>query len=91
MKNGVNEKNDSIQQSVVRIELLAFFQANPHTRDTSSGLALRLYRPRHLVEGALNALSALGILEKSGSKDMTVYKLSNGNLINKYFQTYERS
>lgn len=80
-----NEDLDPILQSVLRIELLAFFQANPHTRDTVEGLALRLNRSPHQVEMALNALSALGILEM-GIKKLTIYRLRNSKLISDYFQ-----
>lgn len=86
MAQKLNEKMDTIQYSVIRIEILAFFQANPHTRDTVDGLALRLHRPRHQVEVALNTLSALGILEISGTQKVTIYRLRNGDLITNYFK-----
>ncbi|AGL00272.1 hypothetical protein [Desulfoscipio gibsoniae] len=82
----INEELDSILQSVIRIELLAFFQANPHTRDTVEGLATRLHRPQHQVKIALNALSALGILEIAGTPKITIYRLCNGDLITNYFK-----
>jgi hypothetical protein len=83
---GLNEELDQVLQSVIRIELLTFFQANPHTRDTVAGLALRLHRPQYQVEMALNTLGALGILEIGGTKKVTIYRLSNSNLISSYFQ-----
>ncbi|TYO97419.1 hypothetical protein [Desulfallas thermosapovorans] len=86
MPKGLNNETDPILQSVIRIELLAFFQANPHTRDTVDGLALRLHRPRHQVESALNCLTAIGILEISGTKELSIYRLRNGNLISDYFK-----
>lgn len=86
MVERMNEELDPILQSVIRIELLAFFQANPHTRDTVDGLALRLHRPGHQVEKALHALRALGILEVSGTRKVTIYRLRNGDLISSYFQ-----
>ncbi|MCL6558768.1 MAG: hypothetical protein K6U74_08170 [Firmicutes bacterium] len=86
MTERMNEDLDPIIQSVIRIELLAFFQANPHTRDTLDGLALRLHRPRRQVEMALHALGALGIVEIGGTKKVTIYRLRNGDLINRYFQ-----
>jgi len=86
MNGKMDEGLNSVLQSVVRIELLAFFQANPHTRDTVDGLALRLHRPRRQVEMALHALGALGIVEIGGNKKVTIYRLRNGNLINNYFQ-----
>lgn len=82
----LNEELDQVLQSVIRIELLSFFQANPHTRDTADGLALRLHRPQYLVKMALNTLGALGILEIVGTKKVTIYRLSNGDLISGYFQ-----
>lgn len=86
MAQRITEEMDSILHSVLRIELLAFFQANPHTRDTVDGLALRLNRPRHQVEMALNTLSALGILEIGGTKKVTIYRLRNADLITNYFK-----
>ncbi|GBF33991.1 hypothetical protein DCCM_3102 [Desulfocucumis palustris] len=86
MAEKMNEELDPILQSVIRIELLAFFQANPHTRDTADGLALRLHRPRHLVETALSTLGALGILEIGGTKKITIYRLRNGDSIANYFR-----
>lgn len=86
MAERVNEELDPVMQSVVRIELLAFFQANPHTRDTVDGLALRLHRPRYQVEAAAYTLSTLGVLEKSGTGKVIIYRLRNGDLIKKYFQ-----
>ncbi|MDD3654949.1 MAG: hypothetical protein PHO01_12380 [Desulfotomaculaceae bacterium] len=85
ISTNINEEFDPILQSIIRIELLAFFQANPHTRDTAKGLALRLNRSRHQVEVALHALSALGILE-IGTKKLTIYRLRNSKLISDYFQ-----
>lgn len=88
MAERINKELDPIIQSCVRIELLAFFQANPHTRDTVDGLALRLHRPRYQVEMALHALGALGILELGGTDKVTIYRLRNGDLISRYFQKH---
>jgi predicted transcriptional regulator len=86
MTSAMNQELNSITLSILRIELLAFFQANPHTRDTADGLALRLHRPRHEVETALNTLSALGVVEIGGTEKVTIYRLRNGDLINNYFK-----
>lgn len=86
MTGGLTEELDLVLQSIIRIELLTFFQANPHTRDTIDGLALRLHRTQHQVEIALNTLCAIGILEIGGSKNVTIYRLSNSCLINGYIQ-----
>ncbi|OPX87144.1 MAG: hypothetical protein A4E53_02604 [Pelotomaculum sp. PtaB.Bin104] len=87
MSENIHEELDPILQSIIRIEMLAFFQANPHTRDTVEGLALRLNRSRYQVKMALHALSALGILEM-GAKKLTIYRLRNGGLISRYFQEH---
>lgn len=86
MTGGLNEELDLVLQSVIRIELLAFFQTNPHTRDTVDGLALRLHRPQHQIGMALNTLGALGILEIGGTKKVTIYRLSKSDLISDYFR-----
>jgi len=86
VKEKLNEELNPVLQSVVRIELLAFFQANPHTWDTVEGLALRLHRPRYRVEAAAQTLSDLGVLERSGTKNVIIYRLRNGDLIRRYFQ-----
>lgn len=88
MPGGLTDEFDQVQQSIIRIELLAFFQANPHTRDTVDGLALRLHRPQHLVEMALNTLCAIGILEICGTKKVNIYRLSNSELVSGYFQEH---
>lgn len=86
MTGGLTEELDQVLQSIIRIELLTFFQANPHTRDTVEGLALRLHRAQYQVEMALNTLCAIGLLEVAGTKNITIYRLSNSILINSYFQ-----
>jgi len=86
MTSAMNQELNSITLSILRIELLAFFQANPNTRDTAEGLALRLHRPRQEVEAALNTLSALGVVEIGGTEKVTIYRLRNGDLINNYFK-----
>jgi len=84
----ISEELDPILQTVIRIELLAFFQANPYTRDTAGGLAIRLHRPCQQVEMALQALSALGILEIGGTSKVTIYRLRSADLISSYFQEH---
>lgn len=86
MTGGLTEELDHVLQSIIRIELLTFFQANPHTRDTVDGLAIRLHRAQHQVEMALNTLCAIGLLEIGGTKSVTIYRLCNSSLINSYFQ-----
>lgn len=86
MGERVREVLNPIMQSIIRIELLNFFNANPHTRDTVKGLATRLYRPAKQVEMAADALAALGILEIGGSSKVAVYSLKHGELIDSYFK-----
>jgi len=83
---GLTEELDQVLQSIITIDLLAFFQANPHTRDTVEGLALRLHRAQHPVELALNTLCAIGILEIGGTKRINIYHLRNSDLVSGYFQ-----
>ncbi|KAF1085033.1 hypothetical protein SPSYN_01169 [Sporotomaculum syntrophicum] len=85
MTSDLDQTTDPVTLSILRIELLTFFQANPHTRDTADGLALRLHRPKHEIEIALTTLSALGIVEIGGTEKTTIYRLRNGDLINNYF------
>lgn len=86
MTGGLYDEFDQVMQSIIGIELLTFFQANPHTRDTVDGLALRLHRSQNQVELALNTLCAIGILEIGGTKKVNIYRLSNTDLANDYFQ-----
>jgi len=79
-------KNGGIKGSIIRIELLTFFQSNPHTRDTAAGLARRLHRPPEDVEAAAAMLAKIGILDKNGSGPYTVYRLRHGELIRAYFE-----
>jgi len=85
---GALNEFDQVLQSIIRIELLTFFQANPHTRDTAGSLALRLHRPQHQVEMALNTLCAIGILEICGTKKVKLYRMSNSDLVSSYFQQH---
>ncbi|HHW39583.1 MAG TPA: hypothetical protein GXX19_00245 [Syntrophomonadaceae bacterium] len=68
------DKGD-VRNSVVRIDLLAFFQANPHAIDTAAGFARRLHRPLKDVAAAADALAGIGILERIESGSHTVYRL----------------
>lgn len=88
MAEKISDELDQIQQSVIRIELLAFFQANPYTRDTAAGLSLRLHRPCRQLEPALQALCALGILEIGGTSKVTIYRLRSAELIRNFFEKH---
>ncbi len=87
----LNTKNCSIQDttiqgSVVRIEVLTFFQANPHTIDSGPGLARRIHRPTEDVEAALDFFTRIGILEKNIYGSMPLYQLRNGKMIASFFE-----
>ncbi len=69
---------DPILLSMVRLELLAFFQANPYTRDTVEGLARRLHRPIPVIALAASSLAALGILASYQGSNITIYGLKTG-------------
>lgn len=77
---------DDIQGSVVRIDILAFFQANPHTVDTAAGLAKRLHRAPDAIERALNSLSRIGIIQKKKYNRVYLYRLKNGQLMASFFK-----
>jgi len=68
------DKGD-VRNSVVRIDLLSFFQANPHAIDTAAGFARRLHRPLKDVAAAADALARIGILVKIERGSHTIYHL----------------
>ncbi len=53
----------TVARDVVGLDVALFFQANPATFDSSSGLALRLHRNLEEVQPALERLAAAGVLE----------------------------
>lgn len=73
-------ENEDARKSVVRIDLLAFFQANPHAMDTAAGFARRLHRPLRDVAAAADALAGVGILEKIERGAHAVYRLRSVEL-----------
>ncbi|HBI26604.1 MAG TPA: hypothetical protein DDY25_02590 [Peptococcaceae bacterium] len=75
----------AIQGSVVRIDILAFFQANPHTIDTAAGLARRLHRGAEEMKLALDPLVRIGIIQKKKYSNVHLYQLKNGELIASFF------
>ena len=77
----------AIQGSVVRINILAFFQANPHTIDTAAGLARRLHRALGEIEQALDPLVRIGIIQQKRYNSVQLYQLKNGELIASFFKT----
>jgi hypothetical protein len=53
----------SVVRSIVGLEVVLFFQANPETFDTASGLALRIQRKAGEIEPVLERLTDAGVLE----------------------------
>ncbi|MGI6404962.1 MAG: hypothetical protein ACOX2E_00465 [Syntrophaceticus sp.] len=78
----------AIQGSVVRIDILAFFQANPHTIDTAAGLARRLHRGSEEIEKALDPLVRIGLIQKKRYNSVHLYQLKNGELISSFFNNH---
>jgi hypothetical protein len=75
----------AIQGSVVRIDILVFFQANPHTIDTADGLARRLHRSAEEIKLALEPMVRIGIIQKKKCNSVQLYQLKNGELIASFF------
>jgi hypothetical protein len=71
----VSTDSQNIDCAMIKIEILAFFLANPHTRDTLSGFSRRLFINHHLIHEAMEELVSLGIVEKSGNSDKSIYRL----------------
>ncbi len=67
--------NQNIQFAMAKIEILSFFQANPHTRDTLEGFSNRLFLDAELVKEIMEELVRLEILEKNGRANCAIYRL----------------
>jgi len=70
-----NYDNQSIDNAIIKIEILSFFLANPHMRDTLKGFSMRLFINQKLISEAMEELIDVGIVEKSGMSDRTIYRL----------------
>ncbi|NLN22263.1 MAG: hypothetical protein GX188_09740 [Syntrophomonadaceae bacterium] len=79
------QQTNQVQESMVRIDLLAFFQANPHTVDTVDGLARRLHRLPDEIRPALDFLSRIGVLQKANYGRLDLFWLNKGEMINSFF------
>lgn len=53
--------------SIVRLELLEFFESNPHAWETADDLARKIGRDPGSVQEALDGLRELGILSAHGA------------------------
>jgi len=67
--------NQNIGQAIIRIEILSFFLANPHTRDTLKGFSIRLFMNYEMIANVMEELVEVGIVEKVGNGDKSIYKL----------------
>ncbi|NLU48869.1 MAG: hypothetical protein GXX09_00420 [Syntrophomonadaceae bacterium] len=67
--------NQDVSRAIGKIEVLAFFQKNPHTRDTLEGLARRLFLETELVAEVVKELLEVGILTKVGQGERAIYRL----------------
>jgi DNA-binding transcriptional regulator YhcF (GntR family) len=70
---GYNDNN--IGHAISKIEILSFFLANPHTRDTIKGFSMRLFMNSEQIEKVMEELVELGIVEKNGQKGKYIYRL----------------
>jgi hypothetical protein len=89
-RQDVDGIHEIVRGSIVRIEVLTFFQANPHTVDTASGIARRLHRPLKEVLEAMEMLARIGILERAENGRFSLFRLRHGDLIASFF-TEQRS
>jgi hypothetical protein len=54
---------DDVVDTLVKLEIVLFFNGNPGTMDTSQGIAMRIYRNKELTAQALEDLCSKGVLE----------------------------
>lgn len=68
-------QDQKIGLAIIKIQILAFFQANPHARDNLNGFSRRLFIEPRLIDEAMEELIDVGIIEKGGRYDMSIYRL----------------
>lgn len=64
MDDRVREFVETVAQTIVGLDVALFYQLNPSTFDTPSGVALRTHRSEEEVTPALERLADRGILER---------------------------
>ena len=64
-----------LTRAMAKIEILAFYQKNPHTRDTAEGLADRLFLDTASVVSALKELEQVGIIARIELSETAIYRL----------------
>ncbi len=67
---------ERLGRSLLKLDLLRFFSRNPHFRDTSAGIALRVGREKEAVAMELYDLYLLGILEREEIDNSCIYYLN---------------
>ncbi len=67
---------ERLGRSLLKLDLLRFFNRNPHFRDTSAGIALRVGREKEAVALELYDLYLLGVLEREEVDNTYVYYLN---------------
>jgi hypothetical protein len=70
-----DNNNENISYAITRIEILSFFLANPHTRDTLKGFSNRLFMNCEMIANVMDELVDIGIVEKVGNNEKPIYRL----------------
>lgn len=65
---------EDIQLAMAKIEIVSYFNSNPHTRDTLEGFSKRLSLDIGTIKDIMDELIRLDILEKQGT-NCAVYRL----------------
>jgi len=61
----------------IKWDLVLFFYENPNTTDTTENIARYIGRDAEVIEGELNDLARVGVLDRHESGKLTVYSLTN--------------
>jgi len=64
-----------IKYAIAKVEVLSFFYANPHTRDTLQGFANRLFLQDEQIASVMDELVEFDIVEKIVTSRHTIYRL----------------
>lgn len=72
---------EAILDSLVKVEVLSFFAANPDALDSVGGIALRLGYMEGLLIEPLEQLADAGVLRRAGTGPTIVYRLGSGPVV----------
>jgi predicted transcriptional regulator len=61
-------------ESLLKWECTLFFQNNPYTIESATGIALRIGRKEEAVQQTLSKLVELDIIEKIGESNEAIYR-----------------